>query len=94
MANPLSGIAGTTHDGSQSYRCDTCVSKFRFAIVEFDNISRDDQLEFLMVIPLPIAALIDSVGKSIHGWIKIDGIPSLKEWNDVIKGKLYKQRIV
>lgn len=93
MLNTLSGEPAQTQDGKPSYRCDACVTRFKYALIEFDNLSRGEQLAFWAAIPLPIVALIDTGGKSIHGWIKVSGISSLEEWNTNIKLKLYKQRL-
>jgi hypothetical protein len=38
IPNPLSGQPGRKKDGGWSYRCDGCVAKFRFAVVEFDQV--------------------------------------------------------
>ena len=37
IPNPLSGQPGLKKDGGKSYRCDACVTQFKFAIVEFDK---------------------------------------------------------
>jgi hypothetical protein len=38
IPNPLTGQLGLKKDGGLSYRCDACVTKFRFAVAEFDKV--------------------------------------------------------
>ena len=74
IPNPMTGQQGLTKTGRLSYRCDATVADYRFAVVEFDEIPKEDQLAFWAAVPLRVVALIDSGGKSIHGWIKIEGV--------------------
>ena len=95
IPNPLSGKAAPTRSGGKdTYRGDRCVSQFRMAVVEFDNLTRDEQLAFWATASLPVYALIDSGGKSIHGWIAIDGIHSLEQWDIMIKEEFYGQYLI
>ena len=50
---------------------DANVANYRFALVEFDTIPISLQLPLLARIPVPIAAIITSGGKSLHAWISI-----------------------
>jgi hypothetical protein len=63
-------------------------------MAEFDDISRADQLAFWATIPLPIAALIDSGGKSIHALIAVQGIANCAEWQRRIEDDLYARYLV
>lgn len=51
---------------------DTYVTSFRHALIEADKGSKESQLGALRKIGLPITAIIDTAGKSIHGWVRID----------------------
>lgn len=51
---------------------DKNVTAFRFALVEFDAVPIDMQISFLARVPLPIAAILTSGGKSVHAWIKVE----------------------
>lgn len=51
---------------------DKHVTAFRYALVEFDGIPLDLQISFLSKVPLPIAAILTSGGKSVHAWVKIE----------------------
>jgi hypothetical protein len=88
ICNPLTGAQGQTKDGKPSYRADSCVAKFKFAMIEFDTMPRDTQIRFWAGVKLPIVALIDSGGKSIHGWIRIDAADA-NEWTARVEGKLF-----
>jgi hypothetical protein len=95
IPNPLTGSRHEKADGGLSYRCDNAVRDFRFAMVEFDNLSRDDQLAFWGTVPLPIAALIDSGGKSIHGWIRVPAeIRTAADWTQHVENGLYQQLLI
>src|ERR1700692_798741 len=51
---------------------DKSVSDFRHCLVEFDSLSKSDQWDIYKQSGLPIAAVIDSGGKSLHAWVKVD----------------------
>jgi hypothetical protein len=88
VPNPLSGKLCPTKDGKRSYRADSCVAQFRLATVEFDTMPRDKQIQFWAGAPLPVVALIDSGGKSIHGWIRVDAA-NADEWTRRVEEKLF-----
>lgn len=88
IPNPLTGEQGQTKDGRPSYRADSCVARFRFAVVEFDAMSREQQIQFWAGVPLPVVALVDSGGKSVHGWVRIDAA-NADEWKRRVEDKLF-----
>jgi len=94
IPNPVTGEQHPDKSGKPSFRCDNAIKNFRYTIVEFDNLSREDQLAFWAAIPLPIVALIDSGGKSIHGWIAVDNICNADQWEQYIENELYKQMLI
>lgn len=51
---------------------DKNITAFRYALVEFDAIPIELQISFLARVPLPIAAILTSGGKSVHAWIKVE----------------------
>ena len=59
---------------------DNDVSAYRHVLVEFDDKPKPEQEKLLRDSGLPISVLIDSGGKSIHGWVRVDA-PSRKEWD-------------
>jgi hypothetical protein len=94
IPNPLTGEAAPTKDGRPSFRADACVKGFRFAVAEFDGMSREDQLSFWWAVNLPVCALIDSGGKSLHAWIRIDGVETASLWTELVEGKLFGRWLI
>ncbi len=89
IPNPLTGKAAKTQMNKKTFRGDNCIADFRYAVVEFDNISIEDQLNFWAAVELPYEVLIFSGGKSIHGWVKLDGINNISDWETHVKQKLF-----
>jgi hypothetical protein len=97
IINPLTGKIGKTKDGKDSYRCDDAIATYRYCMAEFDDMSREDQILFWSAIKLPIRALIDTGGKSLHAWIdvsKLSNIKTLQDWQINVGGKLYDQGLI
>ena len=91
--NTLTGRLGYTKDGRLSRRADSCVAVHRLCLVEFDNLSLKDQFAFWAAVDLPIAALIYSGGKSIHGWIRMDCADE-EDWERRVRHELYRRFLV
>lgn len=94
IPNPMSGLEGLTKDGKPSFRCDNTIRTYRYGIVEFDNLSREAQIRFWSAVKMPIYALIDSAGKSVHAWLdiqKLVKVETFEQWMTEIKGHLYDQ---
>jgi hypothetical protein len=51
---------------------DVNVTAYRFALIECDQIPRPLQLSLLARLPLPIAAILTSGGRSLHAWVKVN----------------------
>lgn len=91
IPNPLTGKPGPTADGTgETLRGDACVARFRFAVVEFDSLPREDQLAFWWAVRLPVVVLVDSGGKSVHGWVRVQGIGCATDWARVVERHLFK----
>jgi RecA-family ATPase len=67
--NPCSDQTGT----------DSGVSTFRHVLVEMDEKSKDEQWTILKESNLPFSVIIDSGGKSLHGWVRVDAA-NREEW--------------
>lgn len=95
LCNPLSAQPAATKDGKTTLRGDASVGAFRHCIVEFDNISMEDQLNFWAAIPLPVKALIDSGNKSIHAWVDVSGwrVTDPASWQKIIRRRLYDRSL-
>ena len=59
---------------------DNDVSAYRHVLVEFDDKPKPEQEKLFRDSGLPITVLIDSGGKSIHAWVRVDA-PNRKEWD-------------
>lgn len=98
IINPLSGEPAPTKSGDgMTYRGDLCVKRFKYCLVEFDDLSREDQIRFWTsptARKLPVACLVDTGGKSIHAWLRLSGIASMDDWDREIKKKLYDQLLI
>lgn len=98
IINPLDGLPKPKKSGEGvTYRSDDNVSEFRYCMAEFDNLTWEEQIRFWTsstVRKLGIVALVDTAGKSIHGWIKTPNIETIGDWRREIKGKLYDQALI
>lgn len=51
---------------------DEDVTAYRFALLESDQIPQEEQFGAITASKVPCAAVIDSGGKSIHAWVRVD----------------------
>lgn len=97
ILNPLTGREGLCKDGVKlSQRADSCVAAFRFCIVEFDTISIEKQIAFwgaMLDVDFPVAALVHSGGKSIHGWVRVS-CKNYAQWQLDIEAGLFVERLI
>jgi hypothetical protein len=93
LINPLNGIPVPTKTGDKTtLRGDGNIAEYRYCMAEFDGLCREDQIRFWSAVKLPIVALIDSGGKSIHAWLdvqKLAKVETPEQWQSEIKGRLY-----
>ena len=95
IVNPLDGLPALKKSGTgTTLRGDANVAAFHFCLVEFDHLTKADQIRFWSAVKLPIRALIDTGGKSIHAWVEVSGVQSSKEWDQEIRAKLYHQVLI
>jgi len=81
----------------ETLRGDLSVKEYRYCVVEFDDLSREDQIRFWSAAKLPIVVLIDSGGKSIHAWLQVSKLAEVKapeQWQSNIKGWLYDRLLI
>ena len=88
VPNPLTGKMGLTKMDRPSFRADSCIAQRRFAVVEFDTLSMEDQLAFWSQVQLPVVVLVTSGGKSIHGWIAAN-CATEDQWTEQIEERLF-----
>jgi hypothetical protein len=58
--------------GKNGASCDCDVTSYRFCLLESDDLPLDFQLSLWARLPLPIAAIIDSGGRSAHAWVMLN----------------------
>ena len=85
LANPVTGYFDHVH-GKTSRRSWKNVTSWRYLILESDEAEPLPWLAALAQMPLPIAAIYTSGGKSIHAMVRIDA-ESKAHW-DEIAGKI------
>lgn len=62
---------------------DTNVTAFRFALLECDTLPMELQLALFARLPLPIAAIITSGGRSVHAWVLVHA-DTLDEYREIV----------
>jgi hypothetical protein len=97
IINPLSGQSAPKMSGlGETYRGDRNVKTFKYALVEFDTLTHEDQIRFWSAVKLPIRCLVDTGGKSIHALVdvrKTAKIETYDQWQSLIKSSLYDQHL-
>lgn len=71
----------------RSRRSEECVTAFRFALLESDVANPAHWLAALAQLPLPIASIVTSGGKSIHALVLVNAT-SKREWDKTVRGEL------
>ena len=66
---------------------DASVTAFRFALIECDKVPVDLQLSLFARLPLPLAAILASGGRSLHAWVKVDA-ETLDEYKQTVSRML------
>jgi hypothetical protein len=88
LCNPVDGLYHhNPRQNSISRRSEESVTSFRYAVVESDDAPKQLWLNMLVQLPLPIAAITDSGGDSIHAVFRVDAEGKI-QWDDVVRGKL------
>ena len=67
-------------DGKLSRRSEESVTAWRYAVLESDKADADDWLRCLVQVPLRIASICDSGGRSIHALVRVDAA-SKQDWD-------------
>jgi hypothetical protein len=76
--NPVNGMPSGENGGYT----DADVSAHRFALIESDILPLELQLSVIAKLPLPIAAIIFSGGKSYHALVRVDAPDSVEYRKD------------
>jgi hypothetical protein len=70
-------------DGKSSRRSEEAVTAWRYAVLESDKAEPEDWLRCLVQLPLRIACICESGGRSIHALVRIDA-DSKRDWDTKI----------
>lgn len=63
---------------------DADVTAFRHVLLEFDNLSLEEQWKLYLSSEIPITAVIHSGGKSLHAWVRVDA-KDRKEYDERVQ---------
>jgi len=66
---------------------DANIAAFRFALLECDELPVELQLSLFTRLPLPVAVILTSGGRSLHTWVHV-GAGSAKEYRDTVSRML------
>ena len=74
LCNPVDGLwhPNPRNENKPSCRSEESLTAFRYAVLESDQAPFDDWLAFVAQLPLRIAAIYTSGGRSIHALIRLD----------------------
>lgn len=70
--------------GKQSRRSEESVTAWRYAVLESDEAEPEDWLRCLIQMPLRIACICESGGRSTHGLVRLDAA-SKQDWDEKIR---------
>jgi hypothetical protein len=88
MANPVDGeYHWNPREGHDSRRSEESVTSWRYAVIESDDAPKHLWLRALVQLPLPIAAIYDSAGDSIHALVVVDAL-SKSDWDRIVREEL------
>jgi hypothetical protein len=86
MANPVDGESHwNPREEKDSRRSEESVTAWRYGVLE--SVKAPKNLWLLVQLPLPIAAIYDSGGDSIHALILVDAT-SKAEWDRIVREEL------
>jgi len=85
LPQPVTGefYANPRLGGKRSRRSEEAVTAWRYAVLESDEADPDDWLRCLIQMPLRIACICESGGRSIHALVRVDA-DSKASWNALI----------
>jgi hypothetical protein len=85
LPQPVSGgyFPNPRADGHLSRRSEEAVTAFRYAVLESDEADADDWLRCLVQMPLRIACICESGGRSIHALVRIDAATKA-DWDQLV----------
>jgi len=82
LSNPVDGkfYSNPRQENRPSRRSEESITSWRYMVLENDEADTNDWLSCLVQLPLKIAAIYKSGGKSIHALVRLDAI-SKADWD-------------
>jgi hypothetical protein len=82
LCNPVDGEyhANPRLDGKMSRRSEESVTAWRYLVIESDQVCAKDWLAVIVQMPLRIAAIYTSGGRSVHALVRVDA-ESKADWD-------------
>ena len=80
LCNPVTGKEAVNDSGKLSLRSHQNVTSWRYMVVESDEADKAQWMSALAQLPLPIASICESGGKSIHALVRLDAV-SKQDWD-------------
>lgn len=86
LPQPVTGLwhANPRQGGKLSRRSEESVTTYRFLVLESDEADKTDWTKALIQMPLPIASICESGGRSIHALVYV-GAKSKKAWDSIVR---------
>jgi len=73
LTNPVDGLWHLNpREGRESNRSEESITSFRYLLIESDEVPAEEWLKILVQLPVPIAAVYSSGGKSIHSLVRVE----------------------
>ncbi len=83
--NPMKGQLAMNANGQPSVRCQNNVAMRRHLVAEFDDATLTKPMQAVLASSLnglaPLVMAVDSGGKSVHAWYRVDALNAQKQAN-------------
>ena len=87
VPSPMSAVRGLTKTGKASNRCEANTGPRKYLVIEFDEGTLDEQAALLLHLgrSAPLALVVHSGGKSLHGWMpcETEAEPKLRRFMEL-----------
>lgn len=94
LTNPVCGerklverLQSEQNPEGETWRAEECVTAWRYAVLESDSVESQSWLKALVQLPLPIVAIYESGGSSIHALLRV-GATTKPEWDTTVSARL------
>lgn len=75
VPSPMTAHTGRNQQGLETFRCLANTGTRRWLVIENDSATKEEQAKILTHLSelLPLVLVVDSAGKSLHGWFRATG---------------------